>query len=115
MSPLTSGEYPSSMRSLVGERLPKFSKKQAGSIKGSFDFIGLNYYSANYVAHKSQSNDTHPSYETDSHVASFCKNEQLQDGFFSFLNSILTIGFWLCVQLNVMEFPSVQRYESSSQ
>jgi beta-glucosidase len=87
MSPLTSGEYPSSMRSLVGERLPKFSKKQDGSIKGSFDFIGLNYYSANYVAHKSQSNDTHRSYETDSRVASFCKNEKLQDGleYFFFL------------------------------
>ena len=34
----------------------------------------------NYVAQKSQSNDTHPSYETDSHVASFCKNDQLEDG-----------------------------------
>ncbi|KAJ6999787.1 hypothetical protein NC653_010513 [Populus alba x Populus x berolinensis] len=80
MSPLTSGEYPSSMRSLVGERLPKFSKKQAGSIKGSFDFIGLNYYSANYVAHKSQSNDTHPSYETDSHVASFFERDGIPIG-----------------------------------
>ena len=39
------------------------------------------------MAHKSQSNDTHRSYETDSRVASFCKNEQLQDGleYFFFL------------------------------
>ncbi|CAK7350621.1 unnamed protein product [Dovyalis caffra] len=71
MDVLSWGRYPSSMRSLVGERLPKFSEKQAGSIKGSFDFIGLNYYTANYVAQKSQSNNTHPSYDGDSLVDSF--------------------------------------------
>lgn len=50
MDPLTYGDYPLSMRSLVGERLPKFSQEQSAMLKGSTDFIGLNYYTANYVA-----------------------------------------------------------------
>ncbi|KAL6341213.1 hypothetical protein AAG906_032330 [Vitis piasezkii] len=51
MDPLTNGDYPHSMRSLVGSRLPKFSKEQAMMVKGSYDFLGLNYYTANYAAY----------------------------------------------------------------
>ncbi|XP_042480091.1 beta-glucosidase 12-like [Macadamia integrifolia] len=50
MNPLTYGDYPQSMISLVGDRLPKFSKKQSRMVKGSLDFLGLNYYTANYAA-----------------------------------------------------------------
>ncbi|WVZ00803.1 hypothetical protein V8G54_026872 [Vigna mungo] len=52
MEPLTSGKYPESMRSLVGNRLPEFSKHEARFLTGSFDFIGINYYTTNYVAHQ---------------------------------------------------------------
>ncbi|KAJ7982166.1 Beta-glucosidase [Quillaja saponaria] len=38
------------MYKYVGELLPSFSREQALSVKGSFDFIGLNYYSSNYAA-----------------------------------------------------------------
>lgn len=51
MDPLTTGDYPNSMRSLVRDRLPKFSRKQSATLKGSYDFVGLNYYTANYVAY----------------------------------------------------------------
>ncbi|KAG5250047.1 beta-glucosidase [Salix suchowensis] len=51
MDPLTRGHYPHTMRSLVGDRLPKFSQQQSQMIKGSFDFIGLNYYTSNYAAY----------------------------------------------------------------
>eukprot|EP01018_Ginkgo_biloba_P033152 Gb_04453 [translate_table: standard] len=51
MDPITTGDYPSSMRSLVGARLPKFSKVQSRLLKGSFDFVGLNYYTSRYAAH----------------------------------------------------------------
>ncbi|KAJ7982476.1 Beta-glucosidase [Quillaja saponaria] len=51
MEPLTKGDYPYSMRYLVGNRLPKFSKEESELLKQSFDFIGLNYYTANYVSH----------------------------------------------------------------
>ncbi|CAN1263534.1 Beta-glucosidase 42 [Linum perenne] len=66
MDPLTNGEYPKSMRSLVGDRLPKFSKEEAELVKGSFDFIGLNYYSSNYVANTGKS--VNSTYFTDSEV-----------------------------------------------
>ncbi|MED6205995.1 Beta-glucosidase 12 [Stylosanthes scabra] len=69
MEPLTRGEYPSSMRSMVGKRLPKFSKEEAMKINGSFDFVGLNFYTANYSAHAPHSHQhatAIPSYFTDS-------------------------------------------------
>jgi beta-glucosidase len=37
------------MRSLVGNRLPKFTKEQSAMLKGSLNFLGLNYYTANYA------------------------------------------------------------------
>ncbi|RDX87882.1 Beta-glucosidase 12, partial [Mucuna pruriens] len=68
MEPLTSGNYPQSLRSLVGKRLPKFSKQQVKLIKGSFDFLGLNYYTSNYAANAPKLSNDKPNYVTDSHV-----------------------------------------------
>ncbi|KAG5015747.1 hypothetical protein JHK85_021883 [Glycine max] len=51
--PITYGHYPQSLRSLVGSRLPKFTKAESASLKGSHDFLGVNYYSthsAEYAA-----------------------------------------------------------------
>ncbi|KAK9941276.1 hypothetical protein M0R45_017889 [Rubus argutus] len=50
MDPLTNGDYPKSMKSLVGDRLPKFKKEESKLLKGSFDFIGLNYYTSAYIS-----------------------------------------------------------------
>ncbi|XP_057456247.1 cyanogenic beta-glucosidase-like [Lotus japonicus] len=50
MDPLTKGEYPKSMQSYVGKRLLKFTQEEAKLVKGSFDFLGLNYYSSFYIA-----------------------------------------------------------------
>ncbi|KAJ4849429.1 hypothetical protein Tsubulata_007274, partial [Turnera subulata] len=41
LDPLTNGNYPESMRSLLGSRLPKFSEKESELLKGSMDFLGL--------------------------------------------------------------------------
>ena len=49
LDPLTSEEYPDSMRSLVGPRLPRFSSEEAKDLKGSFDFLGYNYYSTDFT------------------------------------------------------------------
>ncbi|KAF7805370.1 beta-glucosidase 12-like [Senna tora] len=68
MEPLSSGDYPKSMRCLVGSRLPKFSEKQRKLLIGSFDFIGLNYYTSLYAAHAPQLITAPPSYLTDSLV-----------------------------------------------
>ncbi|XP_052727130.1 cyanogenic beta-glucosidase-like [Vigna angularis] len=62
MEPLTSGKYPESMHSLVGKRLPEFTKEEAKLLVGSFDFLGLNYYTTYYAADAPK---TKPNYETD--------------------------------------------------
>ncbi|KAH7674080.1 Beta-glucosidase protein [Dioscorea alata] len=66
MDPLTYGDYPFIMKSIVGERLPKFTEEQSKSIKGSFDFIGINYYTSNYVSNVPFSQNQMNSYLTDS-------------------------------------------------
>ena len=74
MEPLTKGEYPKNMRALVGSRLPKFTKWQAKLVNGSFDFIGLNYYSSGYINGVPPSNDK-PNFLTDSRTnTSFERN-----------------------------------------
>jgi beta-glucosidase len=74
MDPVVFGDYPSSMRFLVGKRLPKFTKEESAFIKGSFDFIGLNYYTAFYAENLPISNISHPSSLTDSLATSRSKH-----------------------------------------
>ncbi|PWA48254.1 beta-glucosidase 34 [Artemisia annua] len=44
LDPIMFGDYPSSMRTRVGDRLPRFSKVQSNLLKGSLDFVGINHY-----------------------------------------------------------------------
>ena len=69
MDPLANGEYPRSMRSLVGERLPRFTEEQSRMLNGSFDFLGLNYYTAFYAAYAPGLKRAKPSYNTDPKVS----------------------------------------------
>ncbi|XP_057852579.1 uncharacterized protein LOC131062859 [Cryptomeria japonica] len=50
IDPLFFGDYPSSMKKIVGSRLPNFTKEQSKKLKGSFDFVGLNHYGTYYVS-----------------------------------------------------------------
>jgi beta-glucosidase len=73
MNPLTYGDYPQIMRSLVGNRLPKFTKGQSKMLRESFDFLGLNYYSGGYAADVLVKPDAkQPSYTTDSLASVTC-------------------------------------------
>ncbi|KAF7805368.1 beta-glucosidase 12-like [Senna tora] len=54
LEPLVRGKYPKSMRRLVGRRLPKFTPQERTLIIGSFDFIGLNFYTTNYALYAPQ-------------------------------------------------------------
>ncbi|CAN6925077.1 unnamed protein product [Brassica oleracea] len=49
MGPLTNGTYPQIMIDTVGERLPSFTPEESKLVKGSYDFLGLNYYFTQYV------------------------------------------------------------------
>lgn len=74
MNPLVYGDYPTSMRILVGKRLPKFTPAQSKLLIGSYDFLGLNYYTAFYAAHPTTPpNRVNLSYATDQHVNLSCK------------------------------------------
>ncbi|KAI3501485.1 hypothetical protein L1887_29355 [Cichorium endivia] len=67
MEPLFSGKYPGAMiKYVTGGRLPEFTVEQANLIKGSYNFLGLNYYTSYYATTTKASQV--PSYETDSVV-----------------------------------------------
>ncbi|KAK8955402.1 Beta-glucosidase 22 [Platanthera guangdongensis] len=44
VNPIVFGDYPEVMRENAGLRLPSFTKSEFQLVKGSFDFIGINYY-----------------------------------------------------------------------
>ncbi|KAF1783874.1 Glycosyl hydrolases family 1, N-terminal conserved site [Phytophthora cactorum] len=45
LSPIVSGDYPSVMRDIVGDRLPRFTPEETALLKGSYDLFMLNHYS----------------------------------------------------------------------
>ncbi|KAL2503240.1 Beta-glucosidase [Forsythia ovata] len=65
VEPLITGDYPENMIKNVGDRLPKFTEKEEKLVKGSYDFLGINYYTAKYAAND-PTEPTTPSYLTDS-------------------------------------------------
>lgn len=68
VNPIIFGDYPETMRALVGTRLPIFTESQSKMLKGSFDFLGVNYYTARYADDSTSSSSINLSYTTDSHV-----------------------------------------------
>uniref|UniRef100_A0A2P2LXW5 Uncharacterized protein MANES_01G218200 n=1 Tax=Rhizophora mucronata TaxID=61149 RepID=A0A2P2LXW5_RHIMU len=53
LDPLVFGDYPETMKKIVGSRLPSFTAFESQLVKGSFDFIGVVHYTAIYVKDKS--------------------------------------------------------------
>ncbi|XP_030953644.1 beta-glucosidase 13-like [Quercus lobata] len=49
MEPLVFGDYPFIMKALIRDGLPEFTKAEKDLVKGSFDFIGVNYYTSRYT------------------------------------------------------------------
>ncbi|CAG9324207.1 unnamed protein product [Blepharisma stoltei] len=48
--PVVFGKYPQEMSDFItGNRLPSFTAEQSKLLKGSFDFLGVNYYASSYV------------------------------------------------------------------
>ncbi|KAG8375749.1 hypothetical protein BUALT_Bualt10G0132700 [Buddleja alternifolia] len=59
LEPVLTGQYPQNMIKCVPkENLEQFTEKESELLKGSLDFLGLNYYTARYAA-----NDPNPSYK----------------------------------------------------
>ncbi|KAL8153851.1 hypothetical protein V2J09_011611 [Rumex salicifolius] len=66
--PIVYGHYPYTMRSLLGNRLPKFTRDESALLRQSFDFIGLNYYTSYYTYKSTSDNSVNISYTTDSYT-----------------------------------------------
>ncbi|XP_068644980.1 putative beta-glucosidase 41 [Aristolochia californica] len=49
LDPIFYGNYPRSMQSLVGSRLPEITPEMAKILQGSLDFVGINHYTTLYV------------------------------------------------------------------
>ena len=60
------------MRLLVGDRLPKFTPQESDLVKGSLDFLGLNYYVTQYATDAPPPLPTQPNALTDPRVTLGC-------------------------------------------
>lgn len=77
------------MRKLVGTRLPKFSVEQSDKLKKSYDYLGVNYYTANYASNAPISSSGTLSYATDSQVTITGKLKK--NSFFVLFKTFFTI------------------------
>ncbi|ESQ46378.1 hypothetical protein EUTSA_v10000681mg, partial [Eutrema salsugineum] len=78
LDPLVYGDYPKIMQEIVGDRLPKFTSQESALVRGSLDFLGLNYYVTQYATDASPSIPTQPNVLTDPRVTIGCTGLQLQ-------------------------------------
>jgi beta-glucosidase len=60
--PVYLGDYPETMRSRLGDRLPTFTDQDAEELKGSADFFGLNHYTTALTVHCDDSTVKTPLY-----------------------------------------------------
>ena len=95
MDPLFFGDYPSSMRSIVGSRLPKFSKYEANLVKGSLDFVGINHYTTYYAMYIPNVTNLFHDYISDSAALALRKltHQILIDKFLKYNFDLLIEGF----------------------
>ncbi|EOA26977.1 hypothetical protein CARUB_v10023074mg [Capsella rubella] len=49
LDPLIYGDYPETVKKYAGDKLPLFTTEQSQLLKGSTDFVGINYYTARFA------------------------------------------------------------------
>ncbi|OAY45100.2 beta-glucosidase 12-like [Manihot esculenta] len=70
MDPMTYGRYPRTMVDLAGDRLIGFTDEESQLLRGSYDFVGLQYYTAYYAEPIPPVDPKFRRYKTDSGVNS---------------------------------------------
>lgn len=74
LHPIVYGEYPKTMQEILGSRLPKFTTEEGKMVKGSFDYIGINQYTAYYMYDPHQKNQPKElGYQQDWNAGFACK------------------------------------------
>nr|WPM03618.1 glycoside hydrolase family 1 [Phyllotreta armoraciae] len=81
VNPIVYGDFPASVKRIVEKRslaqgfaksrLPEFSPEQKVFVKGTYDFLGLNYYTARYVKPDPDTPVDGKGYDFDSETVSF--------------------------------------------
>ncbi|WVZ06487.1 hypothetical protein V8G54_019833 [Vigna mungo] len=80
MNPFTFGDYPDIMKKNAGLRLPSFTQKESDLVRGSIDFLGINFYYSLYVRDSPSSLLNHNrDYLTD--ISAVFERVDLNDGF----------------------------------
>lgn len=83
LEPLVKGTWPENMQKFAttptanypnGRTLPKFSDDQRTKLIDSYDFLGINYYTANYAQYQDPSSDIPLGYATDCHFKALGKD-----------------------------------------
>ena len=107
------GDYPFIMKALVRDGLPTFTDEEKALVKGSYDFIGINYYTSNYAKdipftpdynYTNQAQFQHATLTSNNF--NILKNHCICFSLFDFIHAIsyLSILFYLAfLQLTVME------------
>ncbi|XP_051137084.1 raucaffricine-O-beta-D-glucosidase-like isoform X2 [Andrographis paniculata] len=75
LEPVLGGQYPASMLELVSpENLKPFTEEESKMLKGSIDFLGLNYYTSYYVADNPHPVNTTP-FDFDQKIATLTQRD----------------------------------------
>ncbi|KAL3825285.1 hypothetical protein ACJIZ3_021314 [Penstemon smallii] len=75
LQPVLNGHYPQNMRDYVPKgNLQRFSKEESSLLKGSIDFLGLNYYTT-YYASNDPNPDCEDGYSKDQQVKIFTERD----------------------------------------
>ncbi|XP_050512615.1 myrosinase 1-like isoform X4 [Diabrotica virgifera virgifera] len=83
--PLTFGDYPEQMKSVIAKRsslqgfsqsrLPEFTQDEVEYLKGTLDYLGLNYYTTSMARNAADKRRDVVSYDADSEVDTYQKEE----------------------------------------
>ncbi|CAH9061215.1 unnamed protein product [Cuscuta epithymum] len=75
LHPIVYGEYPKTMQTILGKRLPTFTPDEVKMVKGSIDYVGINQYTTYYMSDPHSNKPPVPGYQNDWNVKfSFEKN-----------------------------------------
>ncbi|CAN8286475.1 unnamed protein product [Cochlearia groenlandica] len=88
LDPLVFGDYPKTLKHNAGNRLPSFTKNQSEMVKNSFDFIGVNYYSARYVTRQLHNDPSRLRFLMDQRVEYKCKNLKKMKNILSLIDEL---------------------------